>query len=75
MLHLLLKSVAYVFYISYLVSVSGNIKYSEVKAFQDKKPNMLTQYKSITVGNETLILTGNHLVYARKNIADQFNPM
>ena len=35
----------------------------------------MTQYKSIATVNETLILTGNHLIYARENFDDKFNPM
>ena len=40
-----------------------------------KWPNIMTQYKSITIANGTISQTANHLVYARRNIVDQFNPM
>ena len=59
-----------------IVSSSGSVTYSELVAFLAKLPNVISQYKSISIlGNETLILTGNHLVYAKKGSADQFNPM
>ena len=62
--------------ISYKVSASGKIIHSEVVAFYKKLPNMITQYKSIpTFGNESLILSGDHLVYAKVSLANQFKPM
>ena len=58
------------------VSPTGEVTYSEVIAFLKKQPNMITQYKSITtICNKTLALTGNHLVYARKGFASQFDMM
>ena len=57
------------------VSSNGKVMYSKVGAFLKKWPNIMTQYKSITTVNGTISLTGNHLVYARRNILDQFNPM
>ena len=35
----------------------------------------MAQYKSIVTMNETLTVTGNHLVYAQKGSSDQFYPM
>ena len=58
-----------------VVSSTGTVTYSEVTAFLKKQPNKMTQCKSIVTVNGTLTLTGNHLVYARKSFADQFNPM
>ena len=57
------------------VSSSGTVKYSAVKAFLKKQPKMVAEYKSIATVNETLTLSGNHLVYARKVVDDQCNPM
>ena len=64
------------FVISYKVSASGKVIHSKVVAFFKKLPNMITQYKSITTfGNESLIVSGDHLVYAKVSLADQFKPM
>ena len=57
------------------VSPTGTVTYSEVRAFIEKQPDIMIQCKSIATVNETLILTGNHLVFAREKIASQFNPM
>ena len=65
-------------YFSYFdtVSLAGAVTYSKVTTFLKRQPNMITQCKSITTfNNKTLILTANHLVYARKCAADQFNVM
>ena len=54
----------------------GEVIYSEVRTFLERQPSIITKYKSITTfGNKTLTLTGNRLVYARRNSGDQFNPM
>ena len=57
------------------VSSTGQRIYSEVKAFLQKEPNIIVQCKSISTVNETLTLTENHLVYARKSFSDHFHPM
>ena len=57
------------------VSSTGQPTYTEVKAFLQKEQNMIIQCKSITTQNETLTLTGNHLIYARNHFSDQFNLM
>ena len=62
-------------HISTIVSSSGIVTYSEVKTFLKKQPDMILEYKSITIWNETLTLTGNHLLYARENSVDKFHPM
>ena len=49
--------------------------YSEVKAFLKKQQNVITQYKLIETMNKTLILSADHLVYARKRFFDKFYPM
>ena len=59
----------------FVVSSSGTDTYSEIRAFLKKQPNMVMQFKSIATLNESLTLTGNHLLYAQKTINDQFNPM
>ena len=58
------------------VSVIGTITYSEVRTYLKKVPDITINYRSISFWNETLILTGNHLVYARScKEAGKFNPM
>ena len=62
---------------TYILEVSsiGTITYSEVKGFLQRQPNIVYQYKSIATMKETIILTGNHLIYARKTLDAQFSPM
>ena len=57
------------------VSSSGTVKYSVIKAFLKNQPKRVTEYKLIATLNETLTLSGNHLIYARKSVDDQYNPM
>ena len=57
------------------VSSTGTVVYSEVKTFLKKQPNIITKYLSIVIRNESLTLTENHMVYARKNFVDYFMPM
>ena len=50
--------------------------YSEVIAFLKKDPTTLIEYQLITTSyNESVILSGDHLIYARKLGSDEFNPM
>ena len=56
-------------------SSTGEATYAEVTAFLKKRPNAVVQYTSIVTSNETLTLTGNHLVYARSHFENQFKPM
>ena len=58
-----------------IVSSTGELTCSEVTTFLKKKRDTVTLYKSTVTVNETLSLTGNHLVYARKTFDYQFNPM
>ena len=63
------------FFLNVVLS-SGAVTYSEVRAFLEKDFTVITKYKSLTtIWNETLTLTGNHLIYGRKNCTDKFNPM
>ena len=58
------------------VSSDGTITYSEVRIFLEKRADGILEFKSITTYlDQTLTLTGNHLVYARKTCNDKFNPM
>ena len=57
-----------------LVSVSGTVTYSEVRIYLKKQSDIIMKYKSIGFGNKTLLLTGNHLVYARGGNG-KFNPV
>ena len=50
--------------------------YSDVEIFWKNQLDVITNYKSITTSlNKTLILTGNHLIYARRYDKDKFYPM
>ena len=73
-LHLAFSAINIIFS-SDIVSLSGKLTYSEVRAFLKKQPHIMTQCKSIVTVNETINLTGNHLVFARENSDDQFNEM
>ena len=57
------------------VSATGTVIFSEVKSFLQKQPDIMIQCKSIATLNKSLILTGNHLVFARKKLSVHFNPM
>ena len=58
------------------VVVGGEIRYSTVTAFIDKKPTLVGKYVSITTSaNSTLHLSGNHNVYTRKSDSERFLPM
>ena len=58
-----------------IVSSTGELTFSEVTTFLKKQRDIVMLYKSIVSVNETLSLTGNHLVYARKTFDHRFNPM
>ena len=59
-----------------LVSSRGNLMYSEVRTFRQKQNAVTSVYKSITTAeNNTISLSGNHLIYARKSCNGKFNPM
>ena len=68
-------STGFYFFNFYTVSSTGMVTYSEVRAFLEKESDIMIQCKSISTVNETLILTGNHLIFAREKFASQFNPM
>ena len=58
------------------VSEDGKLTYSKVTAFLKKWPSMISMYKSITtLGNKTISISGNHLIYTKKDKNDKFNPM
>ena len=59
------------------VSAGGMVMHSAVRAFLKKQPNIIGKYKSIMTSqdNNTLTLSENHLLYARTNCHDRFNPM
>ena len=57
----------------YAVSSTGSVTYSEVKTFLEKDPTVVKQYQAITtLCNESLILSGNHNVFARKYSSEEF---
>ena len=59
-----------------IISVTGNLIYSEVRAFLTKNSEKLIKYMLITtLFNETLTLSQNHLIYTRKADSDDFYPM
>ena len=60
----------------HLVASDGRITYSEVKGFLHKLPTVTNFYKSITTSrNETINLSGRHLIYSRKSVTEKFHPM
>ena len=55
---------------------NGEAIYSEVRAFLKRQPDVIVSYKTIkTLWNQTLSLSGNHLIYARKSGQGVFIPM
>ena len=69
------SQLAYSAVLSFIIAwLSGTLSYSEVRAFLKKQPSVMTQCKLIATVNESIILTGNHLVFAREKFTDQFNP-
>ena len=57
------------------VSAVGVVTYSEVKTFF-KKRSSISMYKLITTNmNNTISLSGDHLIYAKKNENGIFQPM
>ena len=66
----------YDLYLFGVVSLTGNIMYSEVRTFLHMEPELITKYKAITTfNNESITLSGNHLVYAREMYTDRFIPL
>ena len=60
----------------FLVASDGRVSHSEVKAFMKSQLTVITMYESITNSdNNTMSLTENHLMYARKSSAAKFNIM
>ena len=63
-------------YSQHLVSAHGTVKYSKVRTFLRKNQASINMYKSIATScNNTIRLTGNHLIYAKKHLMDKFIPM
>ena len=62
-------------FVFHTVSSNGALVYNEVNGFLENQPNMIIQCKSISTEHESLTLTRNHLVYARKTSVGQFNPV
>ena len=59
-----------------LVLENGETTFSEVKAFLKKQPLVIGTYKSITTStNQTITLSPNHLIYARKAETKKYDPM
>ena len=58
-----------------IVSALGVTTYSEVRTFLQKRSS-ISMYKSLTTDmNVTISLTGNHLIYTRKNEMDIFHAL
>ena len=54
----------------------GSLTYSEIKVFMKRQPTDITMYKSITTSsNQTINISGNHIIYRRKSATDKFNPV
>ena len=61
--------------IGFSVSSDGTLTYSQVRTFLKSQPAVVTMYKSFTTSsNNTIQLSGNHLIYARQN-SEKFSPM
>ena len=66
----------YVHILRNLAATDGSVTYSEIRTFMEKQPTVITTYKTITTSsNNTIRLSGNHLIYARKFPTEQFYPM
>ena len=60
----------------YLVSSDGSLMHTNVRAFMKKEHNVTSTYKIITtLLNNTISLTGNHPLYAKKTSTDKFSVM
>ena len=60
----------------HIVSSTGYVTYNEVRTFAEKDHAATLKCQSITtLCNQTLKLSQNHIVYARKFCSDDFNPM
>ena len=54
----------------------GRHTHGKIITFLKKQHNVIMEYKSITTSlNNTINLSGNHLIYARTSCSDQFHPM
>ena len=63
-------------FIGYLTFPATGVSYSEVRTFMKRQPTVTTMYKSITTScNNTINLSRDHLIYARKSRTDEFTPM
>ena len=72
----MLYSDSWFYAIWFPVSPCSRITYSEVEAFLEKQYTMITMYKSITTSQfKKISLTGSHLIFTKKEYADQFDPM
>ena len=57
-------------------SSNSEVIYGEVRAFLKIQPDAIVSYKTIkTLWNQTLSLSGNHLIYTRKSGQGIFTPM
>ena len=58
------------------VSSNGSVTPSEITVFLKKQHTVTTMYRSITTTwNTTITLSGNHLIFARRNLTHKFSPM
>ena len=59
-----------------LVLEDGSLRYSEIRTFLQKQSDVAGTYLSITTSaNNIISLTGSHLIYIRKTVSEDFNPM
>ena len=60
----------------YPASSDGSLMYSEVRTFLKRQRTVTSMYKSVTTSsNNTILLSGNHPIYARQSPTDKFKPM
>ena len=53
----------------------GLLKYSDVRTFIKKQPTIMAMYKSISTSLKDIRISGNHLIFARKNTNGNFHPV
>ena len=62
------------FFLFEIATSAATVTYSEIITFIEKKPNVVVNFKSITTSqNETLTLSGKHLIFARGSSSNKFS--
>ena len=73
---LLIICFLHLFIFCHSVSSEGTVTYSKVVTFLNQQQTVTIDYKSIgTALNKTITLSGSHLIFSRKSVTEDFNPM